>query len=680
MANPVIVGVDGDNITFTENDALMPVSPDASATDGDSADFEGGTLTVAFSGGVSGDNDRLALINGPSISVDENTILDSLGVVIGYVSGGTDPQTPLVVTFTADADAGDVAAVMQAVSFGNGSDDPVAGIRNLTFVLTDGDGGTSAPASATVDVIAVDEPPVAADDAIIAVENLIREGDLFANNGSGNDLDPDGPPLTITAVNGSAALVGADIALASGAKLRVNADGTFSYDPNGKFDHLITAEKAALTGALFLGPFLESFTYELSGLDTATVSLTVEPVDGPGDQLLGDSGNGTYSGTADPDLFILDQGGDDGVTGGGSDDIFYFGTAFTNADSVDGGDGEDSVILRGDYDITFDANDLVEVERVGFDSEPGDLWDVALRTVDENVAAGRQLQINAANLKPGQILTFDGAAETDGSFLVLGGSGNDRITGGGGDDMLNGGAGFDELHGGGGNDALNGGRSGNDRLDGGTGADTMTGGTGHDTYVVDSGGDVVVELGQGGTDIIESSVTYRLPTHVEWLILTGGFSRDGRGNSGDNRLFGNGGNNLLNGGKGDDRIDGGAGNDRIYGSEGSDMLTGGAGRDGFFFNTAPGPGNVDRILDFDADDVINLARYAFTKVGPLGTLNASAFVLGTSAADGNDRILYDAATGDISYDPDGSGAAAAILFATVSAGTPLTHADFFIYD
>ena len=51
----------------------------------------------------------------------------------------------------------------------------------------------------------------------------------------------------------------------------------------------------------------------------------------------------------------------------------------------------------------------------------------------------------------------------------------------------------------------------------------------------------------------------------------------------------------------------------------------------------------------------------------------------SAAGDATDRIIYDAATGNIFYDPDGTGAAAATLFATVDPGTALTHADFLIY-
>ena len=48
-----------------------------------------------------------------------------------------------------------------------------------------------------------------------------------------------------------------------------------------------------------------------------------------------------------------------------------------------------------------------------------------------------------------------------------------------------------------------------------------------------------------------------------------------------------------------------------------------------------------------------------------GALSANAFRLGTAALDADDRILYDAATGALYYDKDGTGVAAAIQFATL---------------
>ena len=58
-----------------------------------------------------------------------------------------------------------------------------------------------------------------------------------------NDDDADGDTLTVTKVDGGAANVGTQIALASGALLTVNADGTFAYDPNGAFEALDAGER-----------------------------------------------------------------------------------------------------------------------------------------------------------------------------------------------------------------------------------------------------------------------------------------------------------------------------------------------------------------------------------------------------------------------------------------------------
>jgi Ca2+-binding RTX toxin-like protein len=61
-------------------------------------------------------------------------------------------------------------------------------------------------------------------------------------------------------------------------------------------------------------------------------------------------------------------------------------------------------------------------------------------------------------------------------------------------------------------------------------------------------------------------------------------------------------------------------------------------------------------------------------------LSAAAFRLGAAAADADDRIIYDSATGRIYYDADGSGGGAKVLFAQVAAGTTLTNTDFDCYD
>jgi Ca2+-binding RTX toxin-like protein len=105
-----------------------------------------------------------------------------------------------------------------------------------------------------------------------------------------------------------------------------------------------------------------------------------------------------------------------------------------------------------------------------------------------------------------------------------------------------------------------------DSINGLQGMDTMTGLAGNDTYVVDNAGDVVVETvdaegAEEGIDLIQSSVTYVLPVHVENLTLTGTANLNGTGNDLNNLLIGNSGNNLLDGSAGLDTLHGGAGND-----------------------------------------------------------------------------------------------------------------------
>ena len=85
---------------------------------------------------------------------------------------------------------------------------------------------------------------------------------------------------------------------------------------------------------------------------------------------------------------------------------------------------------------------------------------------------------------------------------------------------------------------------------------------------------------------------------------------------------------------------------------GNDTLTGGAGNDKFLFNTALNAAtNVDTITDMTVvDDIIRLDDAFFAGIGPVGVLNADAFHIGAAAADAEDRIVYNSATGQLFFE------------------------------
>jgi Ca2+-binding RTX toxin-like protein len=107
------------------------------------------------------------------------------------------------------------------------------------------------------------------------------------------------------------------------------------------------------------------------------------------------------------------------------------------------------------------------------------------------------------------------------------------------------------------------GNSGSNILNGGEGADSMTGAGGNDTYIVDNIGDVITEGSSGGTDAVQSSVTYTLASNVENITLTGTSAINATGNTLANILTGNEAANTLDGGTGADTMVGGNGDD-IY--------------------------------------------------------------------------------------------------------------------
>jgi Ca2+-binding RTX toxin-like protein len=149
------------------------------------------------------------------------------------------------------------------------------------------------------------------------------------------------------------------------------------------------------------------------------------------------------------------------LTGGAGADGFFFGadTNLTRHDRVDGGAGNDSLALRGNY-VGADAIAgmfFVGIENLvflsGHSNEYGGPlsatgFDYDFTTASSNVAAGQRLEVIATTLRADESLRLDGRLETNGSFRILSGAGDDMLFGGSGGDTLYGGLGADQLDGG----------------------------------------------------------------------------------------------------------------------------------------------------------------------------------------------------------------------------------------
>lgn len=119
-------------------------------------------------------------------------------------------------------------------------------------------------------------------------DDFLSAGEVSDNYYNITATVPDG---SITAVNASGANVGATIAGSAGGQFTVNADGSYTFDPNGEFENL--QEGATRTTTI-------SYTVQdgaLSQTDTATLTVTVIGANDP------------FTTVPDADTFVLGSSG-----------------------------------------------------------------------------------------------------------------------------------------------------------------------------------------------------------------------------------------------------------------------------------------------------------------------------------------------------------------------------------
>jgi len=233
------------------------------------------------------------------------------------------------------------------------------------------------------------------------------------------------------------------------------------------------------------------------------------------------------------------------------------------------------------------------------------------------------------------------------------------------------------------------GGAGNDTLIA-IGNNTLTGGNGADTFKITAGTNTISDLGVGADVIIVSSgATVKAVVSGDFkatsaTVNNGSASLDANGH--DVNLALAGGVNgwivtnsssrgvALVGSSQNDSLIGGKGNDTISGGGGNDTLTGGGGHDKFVFTAAPDASkNHDIITDFDhSTDVLQFSKAVFASITNWKADEFWSHAGATAGHDGLDRIIYDTTTGNIYYDPDGSGIDPAVLVVTL-VGTTSHH-------
>ncbi len=145
-------------VKFRENDAPVIIDPEITVTDLDSVDLNGGTFSARVVQGADPLDSLAVAAEGFApgmIGISGNQVTFG-GVVFGTFTPG--PAVAVALSTSAATPAA-VQALARRITFFNSSENPTSGPRQIEFSVSDGDGGTSAPTTRTVDVLSINDPP-----------------------------------------------------------------------------------------------------------------------------------------------------------------------------------------------------------------------------------------------------------------------------------------------------------------------------------------------------------------------------------------------------------------------------------------------------------------------------------------------------------------------------------------
>lgn len=320
---PVIGNLDGDSVNAAEEagDVLLDAGSNATLTDADSANFDGGTVTVSVTNNADATSDRLLVDTSGVVSlagVTAGSNVSVSGTVIGTLTNNIAAGNDFGVNLNANATPALTQSLLRALTFEASGQNPVESTRTVSISVSDGIGSGSADVS--VIVSAVNDPPQLGglvSDASFT-EDTAANLDLSASTLS--DVDTAGSvTLTLTASAGS-------LSASSGSGVTVGGSTTTALTLTGTISDIDTF----LDGANISHTPGEN----LVGDDAATVSLSIN-----------DGGTNTVLGSVNIDLTAVNDpptAADDTIN------VSHNGThRFTAADfgfsDVDGGDSLQSV-------------------------------------------------------------------------------------------------------------------------------------------------------------------------------------------------------------------------------------------------------------------------------------------------------------------------------------------------
>jgi VCBS repeat-containing protein len=214
----------GGTSTFTEGDSPTIIDGTITISDADSATLASATIQIA--GNYAAGEDVLSFTNTATITGSFNAATGTL-------------------TLTGADTVANYQAALRSVQYSNASQSPSSLPRTVTWQVDDG-AATSASATSTINVVPVNDAPVANPDSYAVNEGATI--DTAAPGVLSNDLDPDSP-LTAILVSGPAHA------------------SSFTLNPNGSFQYVHDGSETTS----------DSFTYKANdGFgDSNTVAVTI---------------------------------------------------------------------------------------------------------------------------------------------------------------------------------------------------------------------------------------------------------------------------------------------------------------------------------------------------------------------------------------------------------------------